>query len=166
MILVGAGLVFLVLSAAGLTGPSVGSRVFFVVLTVLSAVWCFRAARMGLVIDQDGVVERSIGRSLRTPWQEVETVAVRAGRRADAADYWLVELRLRDGRVLPVGGTGSRTRSGVEEVGHRIVAMRAACLGDGDAAGLLELDGGAGRTGSQSWGMRSSVRTVSRWRSG
>ncbi|MFJ4677593.1 hypothetical protein [Kitasatospora sp. NPDC088783] len=149
MVLVAAGLVFLVISVVSMARSSVGSRVFFVVLTVISAVWCFRAVRMGLVIDQDGVVERSIGPSRRTPWGEVAAVVVRAGRGTDAADYWLVELRLRDGRVLPVGGTASRDRSSVEEVGHRIVAMRAARLGGGDAAGLLELDGGAGRTGSQ-----------------
>ncbi|MET8629542.1 PH domain-containing protein [Kitasatospora sp. NPDC004669] len=138
---VAVGLVFLAISAGGVFIPPIGAQVFYAVLLVLSSVWCFQAARMGLVIDQNGIAERSMGRPRRTPWQDVEEVAIRDGRRSNGTDYWLIALRLRDGRVLPVRSTVSRSRKSVEDVGHRIVAMRTAGLEGEDPAGLAVVAG-------------------------
>lgn len=132
---------FLAFSVAGVFIPPVGGQVFYGILLILSTVWCVQTARMALVIDQNGITERSMGRPRRTPWQDVEEVAIRAGRWSSGADYWLIVLRLRDGRVLSVDSTVSSDRKSVEDIGRRIVVMRTAGLGAEDAADLAVIEG-------------------------
>ncbi|GAA2113818.1 hypothetical protein GCM10009759_57640 [Kitasatospora saccharophila] len=138
--LVGVGLGFLLISVASLADSSAaGERAFHAVLLVASVVWCFRVARTGLVVDRHGIVLRSIGRSRRVSWRQVKVVEVREAGRPGTLDCWLIELRLRGGRVLRLEETTSRTRSHVEEFGRRMVALRPAHLGDGIE--LLGLEG-------------------------
>ncbi|MFC8716630.1 hypothetical protein [Kitasatospora sp. NPDC057198] len=134
IVLVGVELVFLLLSVAVLTsssGSPVGQRVFYGLLAVLFAVLCFQTARTGLVVDRNGIVERSIARTRRASWREVEAIAVRDGRQGPGTlDCWLIEVRLRDGRVLPLAETKSQKRSRAEEFGRRMAALRPTRLVD------------------------------------
>ncbi|MFE2912312.1 hypothetical protein [Kitasatospora indigofera] len=141
LLLVALGVLFLLLSAPGLFRPSVGGQVFSAVVVVLSASWCVVTARLGLVVDRNGIAEGVQLRPRRTPWQDVEEVAVREGRGSKGTDYWLVELRLRDGRELVVRSTASSDRKRVEDTGRRILGMRAAALGTEDPEGLAFREG-------------------------
>ena len=130
-VLVGVGLVFLLFSVVGMTEPGVGAKVFYAVLLAVSALWCVRTARTGLVVDRNGIVERSFARTRRASWREVEAIAVRDGRQGPGTlDCWLIEVRLRDGRVLPLEETTSQKRSRAEEFGRRMAALRPARLVD------------------------------------
>ncbi|MFD8754608.1 PH domain-containing protein [Kitasatospora sp. NPDC059577] len=133
VVLVAAGALYLVIALAGVSAAPPGGKAFSAVLLVISAVWCVRMARAGLVIDRNGITARSLGRARRTPWQDVEEVAVREGRGSDGVDFWSIVLRLRDGEELLLHSTTGRDRKAVEEVGHRLLALRADGLGDGNA---------------------------------
>ncbi|MFJ5924950.1 PH domain-containing protein [Kitasatospora sp. NPDC092948] len=141
LVLVAAGLVFLLTAVSSMFTPGVGAQVFGAVLVAASAAWCFQAARMGLVIDQNGITERSIGRPRRTPWQDVEEVAIHDGRSSDGTDFWLIALRLRDDRELRVQSTASSDRKNVEDVGRRLLALRSAALPREDSVGLTVVPG-------------------------
>ncbi|WP_145905872.1 PH domain-containing protein [Kitasatospora viridis] len=138
-LLVAAFALFFALEAPGLFMPSIGGKVFSAVLGFFCLTFCFLMARLGLVIDRNGLTERNGFRPRRTGWQDVEEVAIRDGRRSNGTDFWLIVLRLRDGRELSVRSTVGQDRKKVEAVGRRILAMRTAAVGRRGATGPATL---------------------------
>jgi hypothetical protein len=102
---------------------------------VVIAVVAFGAAAMiagvagsGLVVDREGVTVRSLWRSRRWAWSEVDRVEVKVPLFRGA-----LRVRLVDGRVLSAAGLDGRTRSErqlskawLDELNRRAAAARAA----------------------------------------
>jgi hypothetical protein len=85
-------------------------------------------ARSGLVVDREGVTVRSLWRSRRWAWSEVDRVEVKVPLFRGALRVHLV-----DGRVLSAAGLDGRTRSErqlskawLDEMNRRAAAARAA----------------------------------------
>lgn len=95
---------FFALSAIVLAGtPNVGTRVFYVGMTLLTGVWLVRCWRVAVEITESGVTVRGSLRTSRFPWSDIVEATLAPMKSASPLSrrwpYVALALRLHDGRA-------------------------------------------------------------------
>jgi hypothetical protein len=115
--------------AAGVLLASTGAKVLCAVVLLGPLMLCYWGARAGLVIDQNGLVDRSLGGPRRVLWQDVKDITVDREPGTKTRDISLITLRLHDGQVLSLRGTARFSGRTVADIRRRLIAVRAASIG-------------------------------------
>lgn len=124
--LVAVGVGFLLISSASMMRGSVAARIFYGAILVASLWWCYRGARLGLTVDQQGISERSLGRTRRVAWQEVKELTVTRGSGNAGAKFSMLVLHFTDGRELPLRAAARFSDQEVREIRDRVAVYRPA----------------------------------------
>lgn len=97
---IGVFALFLVIAASELSVGALGATIIGAVMGTLSAIGIYRAARAGVVVDSDGVISRTLERTQRVRWCEIDSVGTAGTGRGTA----MVMLTTRRGRKVALRG--------------------------------------------------------------
>ncbi|WP_189926271.1 PH domain-containing protein [Kitasatospora xanthocidica] len=128
VILTVVGAVFLLLAVVELTIGAWGARILGVAIGVPSVVMIYRSPRLGVVVDDGGITNRSLERTRRIPWCDI--ASVEPARAGSAAPSTTLALTTEGGeRIVLDSLAGYATTDGaarLERTRARIEAVLAA----------------------------------------
>ncbi len=114
-LLVPPGFFFLLCLLVLVYAPDIGTRLFFLVMTLLAGLWFARCWRSAVVVSDGGVVLRGQLRSSRFAWEQIEvaeTTRMTTGSPLAAwVPYVALQLQLVGGRVRTFPELAARQRS-------------------------------------------------------
>jgi Bacterial PH domain len=83
--------------------PSLGTRLFYAVMTGLTGAWLLRSSHVSVATNESGVTVRGMLRTRRFPWTTIDGASLVSMRTASPfASHWpyvALALRLSDGRM-------------------------------------------------------------------
>ena len=125
VVCVAVGVVFLLIGIGELVSGRVGAQIFGGVLLAAALGFAARGSLVGLTVNGDGLTERTIERTRRISWNEIQDLSVTGSRGNAGEPRYDISVILQGGEAVRLRSSGRISPGRAKAVESRIRALAA-----------------------------------------